>query len=58
MPLGFLVPPNGRIEGVSAKYGRWRDALCSSASVLGGGRGEGGFEFEAPSVSVPGNDGF
>lgn len=45
------------MDGVSAKYRRWRCPLCSIESVLGGGGGEGGFELEAPSVSVPGDGG-
>lgn len=45
------------MEGVSAKYGRWRWPLCSGVSVLGGGGEEGGFELETPSVSVPGDGG-
>lgn len=55
MHLGFLELQNGRTEGVSAKYGRWRWPLCSNVSVLGGE--EGGFEQETPSVSVPGDGG-
>lgn len=57
MHLGFLELQNGRTEGVSAKYGRWRWPLCSNVSVLRGGGEEGGFEQETPSVSVPGDGG-